>query len=148
MKDINPKHKVFADEYIITTDPISSYQKAYPKASSESARVKSYSLLQNVTVSEYIAEAKEKIKNARENNLIETLKKKDTTNILTREKFVEMTSNVAILTYNKFIQTKEGEDAETFSRVAALLAKIEGFESPKKIDQKTTILGLDSEFVD
>ena len=148
MKDINPKHKVFADEYIITTDPISSYQKVYPKASSEAARVNSYKLLQNTTIVEYIAEAKEKIKNARENNLIETLKAKDSSNILTREKFVEMASNVAKLTYNKFIQTKEGEDAETFSRVAALLAKIEGFESPKKIEQKTTLIGLDSEFVD
>ena len=148
MKDIKQKHKVFADEYIITTDPISSYQKAYPKASSETSRVESYRILQIPTVSEYIAEAKEKIKNARENNLIETLKSQDSSNILTREKFVEMTSNVAKLTYNKFIQTREGEDAETFSRVAALLAKIEGFESPKKIDQKTTILGLDSEFVD
>lgn len=144
----NNKHRIFADEYIITNDPIVSYQKAYPKASSESARVKSYSLLQNVTIVQYISEAKAKIQNAREKNLIETLKNQDSSNILTREKFVEMTSNVAKLTYNKFIQTKEGEDAETFSRVAALLAKIEGFESPKKIEQKTTILGLDSEFVD
>ena len=96
------KHKVFADEYIITNDPIGSYQKAYPKASSESARVKSYGLLQNVTIAEYIAEAKAKIQNAREKNLIETLKAKDSANILTREKFVEMTSNVAKLTYNKF----------------------------------------------
>lgn len=143
MKGITPKHKVFADEYIITTDPISSYQKAYPKASSESARVKSYSLLQNVTIAEYIAEAKEKIKNARENNLIETLKKQDSSNILTREKFVEMTSNVAKLTYNKFIQSKDGGDAETFSKVASLLAKIEGFESPKKVEQKNIVEGID-----
>ena len=64
IKDINPKHKVFADEYIITTDFISSYQKAYPKAKVESARVESYKILQKPTIAEYIAEAKEKIKNA------------------------------------------------------------------------------------
>ena len=142
IKDINPKHKVFADEYIITTDPISSYQKAYPKAKAESARVESYKILQNPTIAQYIAEAKEKIKNARENSLIETLKAKDSSNILTREKFIEMTSNVAKLTYNKFIQTKDGSDAETFAKVSALLAKIEGFEAPKKIEQKTTVEGI------
>ena len=144
----NNKHRVFADEYIITNDPIVSYQKSYPKASSESARVNGYKLLQNTTIAEYIAEAKEKIQNAREKNLIETLKAKDSANILTREKFVEMTSNVAKLTYNKFIQSKEGDDAETYSRIAALLAKIEGFEMPKRIEQKTTLIGLDSEFLD
>ena len=58
MKGINPKHKVFADEYIITTDPIGSYQKAYPKAKAETSRVESYIILQIPTVVQYIAEAK------------------------------------------------------------------------------------------
>lgn len=142
------KHKLFADEYIITNDPIGSYQKAYPKASSESARVKSYGLLQNVTIAEYIAEAKAKIQNAREKNLIETLKAKDSANILNREKFVEMTSNVVKLTYNNYIVSKDGNDADSYIKAANLLSKIEGFESPKKIEQKTTLIGLDSEFLD
>ena len=142
------KHKVFADEYIITNDPIGSYQKAYPKASSESARVNSYNLLQNATIAEYIAEAKAKIQNAREKNLIETLKAKDSANILNREKFVEMTSNVVKLTYNNYISSKEGNDADSYIKAANLLSKIEGFESPKKIEQKTTLIGLDSEFLD
>jgi phage terminase small subunit len=144
----NNKHKVFADEYILTNDPISSYQKAYPKAKSESARVESYKILQNPTIAQYIQESKDKIKNAREKNLIETLKAKDSSNILTREKFVEMTSNVVKLTYNKFIKSQNSDDADTYSRVSALLAKIEGFEAPKKIEQKTTLIGLDSEFID
>lgn len=144
----NNKHKVFADEYILTNDPIISYQKAYPKASSESARVKSYSLLQNVTIAEYISEAKEKIQNARQNNLIETLKKQDSTNILNREKFVEMTCNVVKLTYDNYISTNDGDDAESYIKAATLLSKIEGFESPKKIEQKTTLIGLESEFLD
>lgn len=144
----NNKHKVFADEYIITNDPIGSYQKAYPKASSESARVNSYNLLQNATIAEYIAEAKAKIQNAREKNLIETLKAKDSANILNREKFVEMTSNVVKLTYNNYISSKEGNDADSYIKAANLLSKIEGFESPKKIEQKTTLIGLDSEFLD
>ena len=144
----NNKHKGFADEYILTNDPIISYQKAYPKASSESARVKSYSLLQNVTIAEYISEAKEKIQNARQNNLIETLKKQDSTNILNREKFVEMTCNVVKLTYDNYISTNDGDDAESYIKAATLLSKIEGFESPKKIEQKTTLIGLESEFLD
>ena len=144
----NNKHKVFADEYIITNDPIGSYQKAYPKASSESARVNSYNLLQNATIAEYIAEAKAKIQNARQNNLIETLKAKDSANILNREKFVEMTSNVVKLTYNNYIASKDGNDADSYIKAANLLSKIEGFESPKKIEQKTTLIGLDSEFLD
>jgi hypothetical protein len=144
----NNKHRVFADEYIITNDPIVSYQKAYPKASSESARVNGYKLLQNTTIAEYIAEAKEKIQNAREKNLIETLKSKDSANILNREKFVEMTSNVVKLTYNNYISTKDGNAADSYLKAASLLSKIEGFESPKKIEQKTTLIGLDSEFLD
>ncbi len=144
----NNKHKLFADEYILTNDPIISYLKAYPKASSESARVKSYSLLQNVTIAEYISEAKEKIQNARQNNLIETLKKQDSTNILNREKFVEMTCNVVKLTYDNYISTNDGDDAESYIKAATLLSKIEGFESPKKIEQKTTLIGLESEFLD
>ncbi len=135
----NNKHKVFADEYILTNDPIGSYQKAYPKASSESARVKSYSLLQNVTIAEYISESKEKIKNAREKNLIETLKKQDASNILTREKIVEMTSNVVKLTYNNFVATKDRDDAETYIKAAVAFNKLEGHDAAKKVEQNTTI---------
>lgn len=161
MKDINPKHKVFADEYIITTDPIGSYQKAYPKASSESARVKSYSLLQNVTIAEYIAESKDKIKNARENSLIETLKKQDSSNILTREKYIaSLTKDIldieAIIERGYLIKkvnidgkvemVKEVFKTREFSEWHRTLEikrenikKIEGWDAPKQIEQNTTV---------
>jgi phage terminase small subunit len=90
----NKKHQIFADEYILSSDAIFSYQKAYPKAQAESARVKSYTLLQDVTVSTYIKAKQLEIQNARQNNLIEQLKRKDSSSILTREKIVEMLSNV------------------------------------------------------
>ena len=116
----NNKHRVFADEYIITNDPIVSYQKSYPKASSESARVNGYKLLQNATIAEYIAEAKEKIKNARENNLIETLKAKDSANILTREKFVEMT----LETLSQIIAWNSGLSCEFAKNLAQLFLRV------------------------
>lgn len=146
---LSPKHKIFADEYILHSDPIASYQKAYPKASNESARVKSYNLLQNVTIAEYIQEGKDKIKNAREKNLIETLKAKDNSNILTREKIVEMTSNVVKLTYNNFVATKDRDDAETYIKAAVAFNKLEGHDAAKKVEQKNIFetIGL-AEFVD
>ena len=161
MKGINPKHKVFADEYIITTDPISSYQKAYPKAKAETSRVESYRILQIPTVVQYIAEAKEKIKNARENNLIETLKKKDSSNILTREKYIaSLTKDIldieAIIEMGYLIKkvnidgkvemVKEVFKTREFSewhRTLEIkrenLKKIEGWDAPKQIEQNTTV---------
>ena len=87
----NKKHQIFAEEYILTNDAIVSYQKAYPKAKAESARVESYRILQDPTVENYIKQKQLEIQNARQNNVIEQLKAKDSSNILTREKIVEMT---------------------------------------------------------
>jgi phage terminase small subunit len=149
-EQISLKHKIFADEYILHSDAIASYQKAYPKAKAESARVESYKILQNPTIAQYIQEGKDKIKNARENNLIETIKAKDNSNILTREKIVEMTSNVVKLTYNNFVATKDGDDAEVYIKAVSALNKLEGHDAAKKIDQKNTheMIGLAAEFVD
>ena len=59
----NKKHQIFAEEYILTNDAIVSYQKAYPKAKTESARVGSYDILKKECVLKYIEEQKEKNKN-------------------------------------------------------------------------------------
>jgi phage terminase small subunit len=129
---LSPKHKIFADEYILNSDAIVSYQKAYPKAKAESARVESYKILQNPTIAKYIQEGKDKIKNARENNLIETLKAKDNSNILTREKIVEMQSNVVKITYNQFIKSKDKQDADAFNKSVVVFNKLEGLDAPTK----------------
>ena len=56
----NKKHLLFADEFKLTNglteDAIRCYQIAYPNTQKESARVKSYKLLQNVDVKKYIQE--------------------------------------------------------------------------------------------
>ena len=135
IKDINPKHKVFADEYIITTDPISSYQKAYPKAKTESARVESYKILQNPTIADYIKTKQLEIQNARQNNLINELKAKDSSNILSREKIVEMTSNVVKITYNTYVKSKDKADADAFNKSVAVYNKLEGLDASTKIEQ-------------
>jgi phage terminase small subunit len=128
----NKKHQIFADEYILTTDAISSYQKAYPKAKAESARVESYKILQNPTIAEYIKEKQSEIQKERQNNLIETLKSKDSSNILNREKIVEMQSNVVKLTYNAFLKSKDKQDAEAFIKAATSYNKLEGLDKPTK----------------
>ena len=96
----NKKHLLFADEFKLTNglteDAIRCYQIAYPNTQKESARVKSYSLLQNVDVKKYIQEYRENIRLERENSAINELKAKDSSNILTREKIVEMTTNQLI----------------------------------------------------
>lgn len=128
----NKKHQIFADEYILTSDAILSYQKAYPKAQEQSARVKSYSLLQNVTIADYIQEAKERIRLARENNLTDELKSKDSSGILKREQIIEMTSKVVKMTYDSFVKSKDKQDADSFNKSVAVYSKLEGLDKPSK----------------
>ena len=149
----NKKHQIFAEEYILSNDAIASYQKAYPKAGEETARVQSYRLVQNHTIADYIKTKQLEIQNARQNNLVEQLKTKDSSNILNREKIVEMQSNVVKLTYNKFIKTKDKADAEVFNKSVAVYNKLEGLDKPTKtentnIELKQPIFGeysLDAE---
>lgn len=131
----NKKHQIFADNYIITNDAIVSYQKAYPKAKSESARVESYRILQDPTVENYIKQKQLEIQNARQNNVIEQLKAKDSSNILTREKIVEMTSNVVKITYNTYVKSKDKADADAFNKSVAVYNKLEGLDASTKIEQ-------------
>lgn len=131
----NKKHQIFAEEYILTNDAIVSYQKAYPKAKSESARVESYRILQDPTVENYIKQKQLEIQNARQNNVIEQLKAKDSSNILTREKIVEMTSNVVKITYNTYVKSKDKGDADAFNKSVAVYNKLEGLDASTKIEQ-------------
>ena len=131
----NKKHQIFADEYVLTSDAIVSYQKAYPNAKTESARVESYRILQDPTISDYIKQKQLEIQNARQNNVIEQLKAKDSSNILTREKIVEMTSNVVKITYNTYVKSKDKADADAFNKSVAVYNKLEGLDASTKIEQ-------------
>ena len=131
----NKKHQIFADEYILTNDAIVSYQKAYPNAKTESARVESYRILQDPTVENYIKQKQLEIQTARQNNVIEQLKAKDSSNILTREKIVEMTSNVVKITYNAYVKSKDKGDADAFNKSVAVYNKLEGLDASTKIEQ-------------
>lgn len=131
----NKKHQIFADEYVLTSDAIVSYQKAYPNAKTESARVESYRILQDPTISDYIKQKQLEIQNARQNNVIEQLKAKDSSNILTREKIVEMTSNVVKITYNTYLKSKDKGDADAFNKSVAVFNKLEGLDASTKIEQ-------------
>lgn len=141
----NKKHQIFADEYILSNDAIGSYQKAYPNTNKESARVRGYKLSQNVTVANYIKTKQLEIQKARQNNLVEQLKSKDSSKILNREKIVEMQSNVVKLTYNKFIKTKDKADAEVFNKSVAVYNKLEGLDKPTKTENTNVNFNKDFE---
>ena len=133
----NKKHLLFADEYILSNDAIVSYQKAYPKAKSESARVESYKILQNPTIAKYIKEKQDKIRLERENSVIDAIKKESNINILQREKAIEMVSNVAKLMYNQLDKNGEKKPADVmaFNSTVERLAKMDGWDKPTKQEQ-------------
>ena len=135
----NKKHLLFADEFKLTNglteDAIRCYQIAYPNSKTESARVESSKLLQNPTIKIYIQEYRENIRLERENSAINELKAKDSSNILTREKIVEMTSNVVKITYNTYVKSKDKGDADAFNKSVAVFNKLEGLDASTKIEQ-------------
>jgi len=131
----NNKHKNFADDYLLTNNSVLSYQKIYPNASLHSAQTKSGVLLKKVEIKEYIKQKQSEIQMARQNNVIEQLKAKDSSNILTREKIVEMTSNVVKITYNAYVKSKDKADADAFNKSVAVFNKLEGLDASTKIEQ-------------
>lgn len=131
----NNKHKNFADDYLLTNNSVLSYQKIYPNASLHSAQTKSGVLLKKVEIKEYIKQKQLEIQNARQNNVINELKAKDSSNILTREKIVEMTSNVVKITYNTYVKSKDKGDADAFNKSVAVYNKLEGLDASTKIEQ-------------
>ena len=135
----NNKHQIFADEYILTNDAIKSYQKAYPKAKDETARVNSYTLLQITTIAEYVKDKQDKIRNERENSHIETIKNESKANILQREKALEMVSNVAKIQYNKIVakdSKANSSDVMAFNGTIERLAKFDGWDEAIKNEHK------------
>jgi len=143
----NKKHQIFADEYVLTSDAIKAYQKAYPKAQPESARVKSYNLLQDVTIATYIKQKQDKIRIERENSQIEAVKQQDSINILQREKALEMMSNVAKLMYNQLAKNvdKKPADVMAFNATIESLRKMDGWDKATKQDI-TLMRGADELF--
>ena len=143
----NKKHQIFADEYVLTSDAIKSYQKAYPKAQPESARVKSYNLLQDVTIATYIKQKQDKIRLERENSQIEAVKQEASSNILQREKALEMMSNVAKLMYNQLAKNvdKKPADVMAFNATIESLRKMDGWDKATKQDV-TLMRGADELF--
>lgn len=145
----NKKHLLFADEYKLTNglteDAIRCYQIAYPNSKQESARVESYKLLQNPTISKYIQTYKENQRVERENNVLNELKKKDSIDILERENGLKMLSNVAKMIYNKIGKEKlevKSSDILAFNSTIERLAKIDGWEKPIKFSE-TDVNGND-----
>lgn len=67
MSSIKRQYQTFIDEMIQHGDQTRAYQAAYPKASKESARVKSYDLLQNVTIANAIEKGRKEKQQGREN---------------------------------------------------------------------------------
>ena len=145
----NKKHLIFADEYILSNDAILSYQKAYPKAKSESARVESYKILQNPTIAKYIKDKQDKIRLERENSAIDAIKKESNTNILQREKAIEMVSNVAKLMYNQLVKSEEKKPADimAFNSTVERLAKMDGWDKSTKQDI-TILKGVEDFFIE
>jgi hypothetical protein len=135
----NKKHQIFADEYILTNDAIKSYQKAYPKAKNETARVNSYNLLHITTIAEYINNKQNIIRNERENSQINALKTESKANILQREKALEMVSNVAKIQYNKIVKQNantNSSDVMAFNSTIERLAKFDGWDNAIKNEHK------------
>jgi phage terminase small subunit len=146
----NNKHQIFADEYILTNDAIKSYQKSYPKAKSESARVESYKLLQNTTISAYIKDKQDKIRLERENSHVEAIKNESKANILQREKALEMVSNVAKIQYNKIVakdSKANSSDVMAFNGTIERLAKFDGWDEAIK-NNLTINKGADDLFIE
>ena len=69
---------------------------------------------------------------------------------LDRDKILEMQSNLVKLAYNKMVKTKEPSpsDLQAYNATIERYSKLLGLDAPKQIEQKTTLIGLDSEFVD
>ena len=145
----NKKHQTFADEYILSSDAIASYQKAYPNSKSESARVESYRLLQIPTIADFIKQKQLEIQNARKNNLVEELKTKDSSKILQREKIVEMTANIVKVTYNKAIKNSATtQEVDSFNKAVAVYNKLEGLDKPTKTENTNVNYNKDFEGFD
>lgn len=73
-------------------------------------------------------------------------------NILDRDKIVEMQSNLVKLAYNKMVKIKEPtpSDLQAYNQTVERYSKLLGLDAPKQIEQKNLheLVGLGVEYVD
>lgn len=65
-------------------------------------------------------------------------------NILDRDKILEMQSNLVKLAYNKMVKAKEPlpSDLQAYNSTIERYSKLLGLDAPKQIEQKTTVEGI------
>lgn len=137
--------KTFVDEMIMHGDPTKAYMAAYPKAKVTSARVKSYNLLQNVTISELIKENSEKITAIATEKAIDELKDKIVCDTLTTLHKREILFKIASgeLKTEKVVFTKDGANTimckpshSDIMQAIDLDNKMTGDNAPVKTDNR------------
>jgi len=73
-------------------------------------------------------------------------------NILDREKALEMQTNVAKLVYNKMAKSKEpsASDVMAFNNTIERLSKLQGWDAPKQVENKNLheFIGMEVEYRD
>jgi len=106
-------------------------------------------MLQNPTIKKYIQDYKEKLRIERDNSVIDAIKKESNTNILQREKAIEMVSNVAKLMYNQLVKSEEKKPADimAFNSTVERLAKMDGWDKSTKQDI-TILKGVEDLFIE
>lgn len=64
--------------------------------------------------------------------------------ILDRDKILEMQSNLVKLAYNKMVKAKEPlpSDLQAYNSTIERYSKLLGLDAPKQIEQKTTVEGI------
>lgn len=89
------QYKIFADEYLLHGDMTLAYQKAYPGSAKNSARVRSYSLIQKDDVRKYIQKLQDKIDRKIEQNIVQNATKNETSKLLTLFEKREILAKIA-----------------------------------------------------
>lgn len=85
-------------------DRVKAYKAAYPKATDESARVKSYTLLQNVTISNFIKEEADKIRSIATQEAITELKEEIKAEVLSAAQKREFLLKIVIGEYKNEVK--------------------------------------------
>ena len=90
MKPLKRQYQIFVREMNKHGDYTKAYQKAYPKAKVTSARVKGYTLLQNVTIAEKIKQQSDKIEQIATKEATERLQNEIVYDVLTASRKKEL----------------------------------------------------------
>jgi hypothetical protein len=133
------KHKIFADEYILTSDLVKSYKKAYNNSSDNGSRVRGYKLLQNEKIASYIATEQERLRFEREKTMLEAQKNAANINILKREEALTMLTEVARKQHKVIMDKYKDEERVNYGELMAFnatierVAKFEGWDKAAKV---------------